>query len=66
MNEVYCEYCGAEPPYHTPCRQSDSGSHRPRQRGELRYRVQGPDGYIYLVTRPRDGNGWKTVEVITY
>lgn len=63
--EVYCEYCGAPPPYHSPCRQSADGSHRWHVRGEKRYRVRSAQGFTWLSFSPPQPPD-ELIEVIEY
>ena len=43
-----CEFCGlGSESYASPCKCSESGSHRPHLVGEKAYIVHGPDGYQY-------------------
>lgn len=69
---TYCILCGAKgiPGFTFPCLASRTGSHRPRQAGETRYRVEAPDGYRYVFTSPlteeAQANGWTLINTITY
>jgi len=68
MKRKYCLYCKDEPipgkgfPY--PCNASPIGSHRIVIEGEVKYRVRGPDGYVYLFSSVPDG--YERIEVIAY
>ena len=68
MKKQYCIYCLEEPipgeGYPFPCQRSETGSHRVMRQGDVRYRVKGPDGYVYLFHSVPDG--YELVEKIIY
>jgi len=68
MAKKYCLYCLEEPipgkGYPYPCKASPVGSHCIVIEGEKKYRVRGPDGYVYLFSSVPDG--YELIEIITY
>jgi len=68
MARKYCLDCNIESMpgegFPNPCTCSSTGSHRVVEEGEKRYRVRGPDGYVYLFSSVPDG--YELVEEITY
>jgi len=68
MSKTYCLYCldksipGKGYPY--PCNASPIGSHHIVTTGEVKYRVKGKDGHIYLFSSVPEG--YELIEKIVY